>query len=107
MLTIKHILHIIVLVFFTLLLIYSFFYNNDDIIEGLDNDVMANAKSNASDIITLKKQVEEIEGVDKDVTRIDKQSKKDAQDIGALSIKLSQMKIQAQEKMSEVSKPKK
>lgn len=107
MLTFTHILHIIVLVFFILLLIYSFFYNDDDIIEGLENDALANAKSNASDIITLKKQVEEIQGVDKDITRIDEQSKKDAQDISALSIKLSQMKIQAQEKMSEASKPKK
>lgn len=100
------ILHTLVLVFFILLLVHSIFYNND-IIEGLDDEALANAKSNASDIITLKKQVEEIQGVDKDITRIDEQSKKDSQDISALSVQLTQMKMSAQKKMSESSKPKK
>lgn len=96
------ILHTLVLVFFILLLVHSIFYNND-IIEGLDNE----AKTNVADIITLKKQVEEIQGVDKDITRIDEQSKKDSQDISALSVQLTQMKMSAQKKMSESSKPKK
>jgi hypothetical protein len=127
-------LHMFVLVFFSLLLLYYIVFGNDNLIEGMDNDSASgsanasNASGNdsndnliegmdnddpltaskitASDIIVIKKQLGEITNVDSKVTSIENQISQNTTDIIGLGEKSREMKAKMMEKQKESVKKK-
>jgi len=86
-------IHIIVLLFFTVLLVYSLFIiivkiNKTNIVEGLDN----NNDTNLADIISIKKDLNELSNIDTKISGIDRQSKINAGEINILNMKIAQMR---------------
>jgi hypothetical protein len=82
-------LHIFVLFFFSLLLLYQLIFNTykNDIIEGLDdssNDPIIISKINASDIIVLKKQMDELSDINERVSDIETQISQNTKDINSI-----------------------
>ena len=92
-------IHIIVLLFFTVLLVYSLFrtishqgtnveVQMTNIVEGLDN----NNDTNLADIISIKKDLNELSNIDTKISGIDTQSKINAREINILNMKIAQMR---------------
>ena len=80
-------LQIIVLLFFALLIVYSLIASSNNMIEGMD-DI---SSSNAADIISIKKELNELSGIDNKINVLDTQSKLNSEEINVLVTKMAQM----------------
>jgi len=84
-------LQIIVILFFALLIVYSLIASNiassNNMIEGMD-DI---STSNAADIITIKKELNELSEIDNKINVLDTQSKINSEEINILVTKMAQM----------------
>jgi len=80
-------LQIIVLLFFALLIVYSLIASSNNMIEGMD-DI---STSNAADIISIKKELNELSEIDNKINVLDTQSKINSEEINILVTKMAQM----------------
>lgn len=80
-------LQIIVLLFFALLIVYSLIASSNNMIEGMD-DI---SSSNAADIISIKKELNELSEIDNKINVLDTQSKINSEEINVLVTKMAQM----------------
>jgi predicted PurR-regulated permease PerM len=89
-------LQIIVILFFALLIVYSLIASNiassniassNNMIEGMD-DI---STSNAADIISIKKELNELSEIDNKINVLDTQSKINSEEINILVTKMAQM----------------
>jgi hypothetical protein len=87
-------LHIAVLLFFVILLVYSLISSSyslisssNNMIEGMD-DI---SSSNAADIISIKKELNELSEIDNKINVLDTQSKINSEEINVLVTKMAQM----------------
>lgn len=95
-------LHIFALVFFILLIIVDVIKANQTIIEGLDsNDPLYVSKTSAGDIQTLKKQMQELEGITEKVTKIETKNTKNEEDMIKIKAKGQEMKATATKSLDE------
>lgn len=84
------ILHNIILIFFTCLIIYSFIFKN--IVEGLDiNDPIFISKTTASDILSIQKELNELNDVEKRINNIDALTKSNSNGISQLREKFNKI----------------
>ena len=95
-------LHIFALVFFILLIIVDVIKANQNIIEGLDsNDPLYVSKTSAGDIQTLKKQMQELQGITEKVTKIETKNMKNEEDMIKIKAKGQEMKATATKNFDE------
>jgi hypothetical protein len=85
-------LQIIVILFFALLIVYSLIASSNiassnNMIEGMD-DI---STSNAADIISIKKELNELSEIDNKINVLDTQSKINSEEINILVTKMAQM----------------
>ena len=85
-------LQIIVILFFALLIVYSLIASSNIassniMIEGMD-DI---STSNAADIISIKKELNELSEIDNKINVLDTQSKINSEEINILVTKMAQM----------------
>lgn len=98
-------LHIFALVFFILLIIVDVIKANQNIIEGLDsNDPLYVSKTSAGDIQTLKKQMQELQGITEKVTKIETKNTKNEEDMIKIKAKGQEMKATATKNFDEQMK---
>jgi hypothetical protein len=105
-------LHIFILVFFIILIILPFIANiiganiiGANIIEGLDpNDPLYISKTTAADIQTLKSEIEELEKVYPEISRIEKENIKSQDDIKKVKQKKDDMTAKANKGFDEEMK---
>jgi hypothetical protein len=98
-------LHIFALIFFILLILVDVIKANQNIIEGLDsNDPLYISKTSAGDIQTLKKQMQDLQGVTAKVSSIEEQNIKNSIDLSLIRQKGEEMKAQANKKYEEQTK---
>jgi preprotein translocase subunit SecF len=100
-------LHIFILVFFIILIILPFIANiiGANIIEGLDpNDPLYISKTTAADIQTLKREIEELEKVYPEISRIEKENIKSQDDIKKVKQKKDDMTAKANKGFDEEMK---
>lgn len=98
-------LHIFTLVFFILLIIVDVIKANQNIIEGLDsNDPLYVSKTSAGDIQTLKKQMQELQGITEKVTKIETKNTKNEEDMIKIKAKGQEMKATASKNFDEQMK---
>jgi len=82
-------LHISAILFFVIIILYSLFRyeNSSSIIEGMD-DI---SSTNVADLISIKKELDELNGIGNKVMILDTLSKSNTDEINALRTKMAEM----------------